>query len=337
MLGAHFFYQVSEEEITRAQTLAGMLEIPLPHAIGMAIVVKRAAIRVSGTAGTIPGDPAAWCAAQVGWPQADAKRLLEALLCAGHVLAMAGPSLGHSVAFLGPLQAMEETSKKRAEAGKKGAEARKSKGGYGRAMAGTQPGDNHGMARDGKKETENKTEKEKETDLPPPAVASAASGQEGFPEFVWADGAPPEKPTRPAKKPREKKPETPPAEPKPYAAACDMLTRVYAEVRKADYGFGLDAPRNGKAVRELLWGAGAKAGEERGSPLVPLEELERRWRIGLAWRGFPACNAIWDLKEHWAAYGQPQQESARAPPVLDVRRGGVRAELMDHTKPQEPF
>ena len=84
-----------------------------------------------------------------------------------------------------------------------------------------------------------------------------------------------------------------------------MLTRVYADVRKADYGFGLNATRNGKAVRELLWGDGAK-GQERGDPLVSLEELERRWRIGLAWKGFPACNAIWDLREHWAAYAQPQ-------------------------------
>lgn len=175
-----------------------------------------------------------------------------------------------------------------------------------------------------------------EEDLPPSASASAASEQEGFPEFVWADDVPLEKPHKPARKTREKKPDTPAAEPAPFKAACDMLTRVYAEVRKADYGFGLNATRNGKAVREMLWGDGTK-GQDRGEPLVPLEELERRWRIGLAWRGFPACNAIWDLKEHWAAYGQPQQESARAPPVLDVRRGGVRAELMDHTKPQDPF
>jgi hypothetical protein len=199
VLGAHFFYQVSEEEITRAQTLAGMLEIPLPHAIGMALVVKRAAIRVSGTAGTIPGDPATWCAAQVGWPQADAKRLLDALLCAGHVLAIAGPSPGHSVAFLGPLQAMEETSKKRSEAGKKGAETRKSKGGYGRATAGLQPGYSHGMARDGKKETE----MEKETDLSASQEPADAVPLPDSRPFTLEEQQPPGKPKRKARTPSE--------------------------------------------------------------------------------------------------------------------------------------
>lgn len=155
MLGAHFFWQISEEELTRAQTVAGMLEICLAHAVGIAVIIKRAAIRVSGVEGAIPaGDPAAWCAAQVAWPQADAPRLFSALLAAGHVVATAGPQPGHEVAFLEPVRAMKKTSKLRSDAGKRGAEVRKVKGGYGRATAGPQPGESKPVARDGKKDTE---------------------------------------------------------------------------------------------------------------------------------------------------------------------------------------
>jgi len=194
--------------------------------------------------------------------------------------------------------------------------------------------------------------REERKDLPPSAVAAAGNGQgELLPDVQPTPpttSGPPAQETPPNRRKRPATPrkargggnapaDAPQAEPAPFKAACDMLTRVYSEVRKADYGFGLDAPRNGRAVRELLWGAGAKAGEEHGDPLVPLEEIERRWRIGLARVFPPKVNAIWDLRGNWAACAQPEEPFSRPQPVLDVRRGGVRAELMDHTKPQEPF
>lgn len=156
--------------------------------------------------------------------------------------------------------------------------------------------------------------REERKDLPPPASASAAPEQAGLPGVVA-----PTPPAKPAKKAKEAKKPEPAPDPKPFTVACDMLTRVYAEVRNADYGFGLNATRNGKAVRELLWGDGAK-GQERGEPLVPIAELERRWRIGLAWKGFPACNAIWDLKDNWAAYSQAQGGGGEPAPVVPIRR-----------------
>lgn len=345
MLGAHFFYQVSEEEITHAQTLAGLLEIPAPHAIGIALVLKRAAVRVSGSDGVIPGDAAAWCAAHAAWPQADAKRLLGALLSSGHVLAIAGPCPGHSVAFLGPLKAMEETSKKRSEAGRKGAEARKLKGGYSRAMAEPQPGFSHGMARDGKKETETETETENQKDSSFPAADIRRAGesiatQPNLPG-VGQDTSPNEqKPPakrRKAPAPTHGTPEAPESEPGPFKAATDMLCRVYEEVRKAKYDFGMDATRNGKAIRELLWGAGCKVAPADTSPLVELAEIERRWRIGLAWKGFPACNAIWDLRQHWTAYAQPQGGTpTRQQAIWDTLQQARLATLTEAGLPATP-
>jgi hypothetical protein len=146
--------------------------------------------------------------------------------------------------------------------------------------------------------------------------------------------APPEGRKRPAK---AQKPSTATdaahdetqGEPAPHRVACDMLCRVYEEVRGAKYGFGLNAKANGKLVRELLWGSECKTAPSGIPPVTPLEEIERRWRIGLAWDGYPRCDNILALKTNWDAYATPQATGRRA----DVTRGVVRAEDMVHNGP----
>ncbi|RYZ47178.1 MAG: hypothetical protein EOO72_00140 [Myxococcaceae bacterium] len=92
--------------------------------------------------------------------------------------------------------------------------------------------------------------------------------------------------------------------------------------------------RDAKAVRELL--ALADQDPSTRGELAPAEVL-RRWRIGRAWRGYPACSDLGALATHWNHFAQPQAggptgpqhlPSARAPP--NVRRGSVRAEDCQH-------
>lgn len=165
------FLQVAQEEVARARTLAGYLSVPWQHAVGMVVALKAAALELAPE-GDVSGaiadpNPAEWMAVQCGWPMDRANALAVALVRCG--FAMAGPSGGHSVAGLEPYRAALETSKLRSEAGRRGAEARKTRGGYGRAMAGPQQSDGQGMARDAKTQTQTQTQKE-ET-----APASSAS------------------------------------------------------------------------------------------------------------------------------------------------------------------
>lgn len=164
------FLQVAQEEMARARTLAGFLGVPYTHALGMTVALKAAALEAASedVSGAIDDpNPAEWMAVQCGWPLDDAQRLANALLRCG--FAMAGPCGGYSVAGMGPYAEALKTSAKRAEAGRRGAEIRKSKGGYGRAMAGPQPSDSQGMARDAKTQTQ--------THIEDPSAAGASDAK----------------------------------------------------------------------------------------------------------------------------------------------------------------
>lgn len=170
------FLQVAQEEMARARTLAGYLGVPYTHALGMTVALKAAALEAAqddDVSGEIEDpNPAEWMAVQCGWPLDDAQRLASALLRCG--FAMAGPCGGHAVAGMGPYAEAMKTSAKRSEAGRRGAEIRKSKGGYGRAMAGPQPDDGQGMARDAKTQTQTHIEDSSSataSDPKPPAFA----------------------------------------------------------------------------------------------------------------------------------------------------------------------
>lgn len=170
------FLQVSQEEMARARTLAGYLGVPYAHALGMTVAIKAAALE-SATDDDVSGaihdpNPAEWLAVQCGWPMGRADVLAAALARCG--FAMAGPSGGHVVAGMEPYRKALGTSEKRAEAGRKGAEARKSMGGYGKPMAGPWQGDGHSMARDAKTQTQTQTQTEATA-----SQGAAFAGQQG--------------------------------------------------------------------------------------------------------------------------------------------------------------
>lgn len=154
------FLQVSQEEMARARTLAGYLGVLYVQALGMVVSLKAAALEAApedDVSGAIQDpNPAEWMAVQCGWPLDRAEALAVALVRCG--FAMAGPSGGHSVAGMEPYAKALDTSEKRSEAGRRGAAARKEKGGYSRAMAGPKQSDGHGMARDAKTQTQTQKE-----------------------------------------------------------------------------------------------------------------------------------------------------------------------------------
>lgn len=161
------FLQVSQEEMARARTLAGYLGTPYAHALGMTVAIKAAALE-SATDDDVSGiirdpNPAEWLAVQCGWPLERADVLAAALARCG--FAMAGPSGGHVVAGMEPYRKALDTSGKRSEAGRKGAEARKSMGGYGKPMA--RPSQTHGNEMDRDAKTQTQTQKKEETTLSP--------------------------------------------------------------------------------------------------------------------------------------------------------------------------
>lgn len=195
------FLQVSQEEMARARTLAGYLGVGWQQAVGMVVALKAAALDTAED-GDVSGriedpNPAEWMAVQCGWPLAEAERLASALLRCGFV--MAGPWPGYGVASMEPYAAALETSKKRSEAGRRGAQrlwdARKD----GRAMAGPEPRHGHGLARDAKTQTQTQTQKE-ERELPcaqgapepedlPDATGDAVPLDSGQQELVPSTGA----------------------------------------------------------------------------------------------------------------------------------------------------
>lgn len=87
------------------------------------------------------------------------------------------------------------------------------------------------------------------------------------------------------KPPRMKKPPNP-----RHSPLTQRLADVFREVRGQPYGHsgGPDA----KAVSRLL-----ALGDDA--------EVERRWRIGLAWPGYPRCDSFAQLAQHWNTYATP--------------------------------
>lgn len=171
------FLQVSQEEMARARTLAGYLGVTPQHALGMVVALKAAALEVApeeDVSGIIRDHhPAEWVAVQCGWPLDRSDSLMGAMVRCGFVVA--GPSGGHAVAGMEPYAKALDTSGKRSEAGRKGAEARKTMGGYGKRMAGPSQNNGHDMARDAKTQTQ--TQKEETTSL-----SARADGQEELPD-----------------------------------------------------------------------------------------------------------------------------------------------------------
>jgi hypothetical protein len=131
------FLQVSQEEMARARTLAGYLSVPFAHALGMTVALKASALE-SAPAGDVSGvisdpNPAEWMAVQCGWPIDRADALAGALVRCG--FAIAGPSGGYAVAGMEPYAKALDTSGKRSEAGRRGAQERWGRQKDGPAMA----------------------------------------------------------------------------------------------------------------------------------------------------------------------------------------------------------
>jgi hypothetical protein len=286
------FLQVSQEEMARARTLAGYLGVSYAHALGMTVALKAAALEAAPE-GDVSGvirdpNPAEWMAVQCGWPIDRADVLASALVRCG--FAMAGPQGGHTVASMEPYARALETSGKRSEAGRRGAEARKSRGGYGRAMAEPQPSNGHGMARDAKTQTQTQKKEEK-----PSAVAPATPGV-----LVHVE------PTKPQPKPKKQ----PDGE---HHALWRALEAEYQRVMGHPYASG----NGGQDATAVKW----------FRETAPPEEAVRRWGALLEWSkgGFPSVTGFASLRQHWNApqvAGAPSRQRAEA----QVGRGaeGVR-------------
>ncbi len=143
-MGADLYYTVKESEIEKAGVLAGLLGgLPWQQVLGLPVAIQRNLAKLGAVDGRVPvPDPEVpkYLAAAAGWPVADAERFANALLCSGHIKAMAGPSGGYVVAGLEPYQEMKKRSEVLSQAGARGAETRKAKGGYGQAMTTPEPG-----------------------------------------------------------------------------------------------------------------------------------------------------------------------------------------------------
>lgn len=140
----------------------------------------------------------------------------------------------------------------------------------------------------------------------------------------------------------------PPSSPTPDLFGAASAPPPLAKVRKAkkeptgdprhaplvkaltDAGYPFRGGVDAKAVTGLL--ALADQQEATREELAGVEIL-RRARIGWAWVGYPSCRSVTELRDHWGRFDREQQSTG--PPSLT--RGSVRAELMDHAKPQEPF
>jgi len=142
------------------------------------------------------------------------------------------------------------------------------------------------------------------------------SREDLFPEVAVASPVP-------AKTPKEPKKREPTGDPR-HAPLVKALT---------DAGWPFDGPKDAAQVKALL--ALADQQEATRGDVAGVEVL-RRARI--AWSQFPSFHSartLSGLRSKWGEFATPDEGRSQGPP--DVRRGGVRAELMDHTKPQEPF
>lgn len=86
----------------------------------------------------------------------------------------------------------------------------------------------------------------------------------------------------------------------------ERMGSAFRELRGTEYGLtAMGGPnrRDASALAELL----AYAKNDHA-------EIERRWRIGLVWRGFPECSNWKQLAEHWDRYAKPQDLTPRFGP-----------------------
>lgn len=100
-----------------------------------------------------------------------------------------------------------------------------------------------------------------------------------------------------------------------------------------DAGWPFDSGKDAANVKALL--ALADQQEATRGDLAGLEVLRR---AGIAWSQFPgfhSARTLSGLRSKWGEFAAPDTGRGTGPP--DVRRGSVRAELIDHTKPEEPF
>lgn len=310
------FLQVSQEEMARARTMAGYLAIPYAQALGMTVALKSAALELASdvdVSGVIDDpNPPEWVAVQCGWPLEQAEVLTNTMVRCGFV--MAGPQGGYAVANMEPYAKALATSRKRSEAGRRGAAARKSRGGYGRAMAGPQQSDGHDMTPDAKKQTQKQTYEEKKPaaqgddfashDDLPDATSDAQSVAEN--ELTLT----PSSDEKPRKRPQRAQGDA------RHAALVVSLVQAFSDARRAAYGF--QGGRDAKAVTELL--ALADQDVRTAGDAAPAEIL-RRWKIALAWEGFPSCSTLGDLKRSWNYYAESQVRRTTsvgfAPPSMD--------------------
>lgn len=133
-------------------------------------------------------------------------------------------------------------------------------------------------------------------------------------------------PAAPAKKAKEaKKPPQPNGDPR-HAPLVKALVETC--------GYPFRDGRDAKAVTALLALADQQEATRGDTAGV---EIVRRARIGWAWTGHDSklARSITDLVNNWGHYATEYRAVATGPP--DVRRGSVRAELIDHTKQEEPF
>jgi len=93
-----------------------------------------------------------------------------------------------------------------------------------------------------------------------------------------------------------------------HAPLTTRLAQVYVEVRGTKYLH--QGEKDATALKRLL-GASDDA------------EIEQRWRIALAWSGFPTCSTFHELASHWGKYQRPQ---SAAGPSLSERTVGRPAD-----------
>jgi len=312
------FLQVSQEEMARARTLAGYLGVSYPHALGMTVALKAAALEaapegdVSGT--ILDPNPAEWMAVQCGWPLDRADALASVLVRCGFV--MAGSPGGHAVANMEPYARALDTHGKRSEAGRRGAQARKEKGGYGRAMAEPQHAHGQGMARDAKTQTQTHMQKKEEQ---PSAVASAppASPEQASPPASPAAAEKPHVPPKPKKQPDSE-----------HHALWRALETEYQRAMGHAYASG-NGGQDAKAVQWL-----------RETAKATPDEAVRRWGNLLRWSqgGFPSVTGFASLRQHWNAAevtGATRDSRQATLLVTNPGRGGADAECGGCGTPQQ--
>ena len=98
----------------------------------------------------------------------------------------------------------------------------------------------------------------------------------------------------------------------------DALDAAFREAKGAEYERSY-ADEN--ALGRLL------AQGERSNPQDPAAEVLRRWRIALAWVGYPSCSTWLELSKLWNHFAKAQPAPGKP---ADPTRGVVRAEAAKH-------